>query len=102
MKIQEIYDALNQCLDKLESNNIDDRAKLDLEITVLQLKKQILLGVFDTLKELDNVTVADISKIPALVNQVDDVIEKEKKRVELVNQIVAIARMGLKAAGLPL
>ena len=102
MNIQEVYNQLQKCLDKLESNRIDDITKTDLEILVSQLKKQLLIGAFDPLKELDQVTVADVSKLPDLINQVSGVIKDEKNRVNLVNKIMAIAKMGLNAAGLQL
>ncbi len=102
MKIQEIYSQLEKCLAQLESHNIDDIAKIDLEILISQLKKQIIIGAFDPLKDLNNVTVADVSNLPNLIKQVDLVIQKEKERGELVNKIVAISKMVLKAAGLPL
>lgn len=87
MKIQEIYSQLEKCLAQLESHNIDDIAKIDLEILISQLKKQIIIGAFDPLKDLNNVTVADVSNLPNLIKQVDLVIQKEKERGELVNKI---------------
>ena len=102
MTIQEIHEQLTNTLSKLENADIDDDLKLDLEILVLQLKKQLLLGGFDPLKELSAVTVADVSKLPELVEQVDSVIRDEKRRVELIKKIISTAKIGLKAAGLPI
>ena len=102
MTIKEIYEKLKEALSKLQSADTDDDATLDLEILVLQLKKQLLLGGFDPLKELSGVTVADVSKLPQLVQEVDKVIENEAKRVKLIQRIISTAKIGLKAAGLPI
>jgi hypothetical protein len=102
MTIKEIYEKLKEALSKLQSADTDDDATLDLEILVLQLKKQLLLGGFDPLKELSGVTVADVSKLPQLVQEVDEVIENETKRVKLIQRIISTAKIGLKAAGLPI
>ncbi len=102
MNIQEVYNLLQDCLAKLQSANIDDMAKIDLEILISQLKKQIIIGAFDPLKDLNTVTVADVTSLPKLISKVDGVIRDEKNRTELVNKIVSIAKIALKAAGLPL
>jgi len=102
MNIQEMYLKLNEALVKLNQNDIDDHAKLDLEILSLQLKKQIVVGGFDPLKDIGKVTVADVSKLPSLIDKLDTDIEDEKKRTALVTQIVSIAKIALKAAGLPI
>ena len=102
MNIQEIFTKLNETLDKLNANDIDDPAKLDVEILYLQLKKQLIFGEIDLLKEIDKITVADVSKLPRLINQLDADINDENKRTALVNKIVSIAKVTLKAIGLPI
>lgn len=102
MTIQEIQKKLSEALEKLQTAHVEDDATLDLEILVLQLKKQLLLGGFDPLRELAGVTVADLSKLDALVQELAGVIEDEMKRVNLVKKIVSTAKIGLKAAGLPI
>jgi hypothetical protein len=102
MNIQKLYNQLQKCLDKLESKNVTGMAKIDLEIFVSQIKKQMLAGEFDPLKELDQVTVPNVSKLPELINQVSDVIVDEKERVKLINKIISITKMGLSATGLNL
>jgi hypothetical protein len=102
MNIKEISDNLNEALSKLQSAEIRDDQALDLEILVLQLQKQLLLSAFDPLKDLSGVTVADVSKLPALVQQVDMVIADEKARTKLVQTIISTAKIALKAAGLPI
>ncbi len=100
MNVQEIMQKLQDTQAKLEAAEVDDNSKLDLDILVLQLKKALQSAIFDPLKDLDGVTVADTSKLSSLVDQVDDVINAEKKRVALVEQITGVARTALKAAGL--
>ena len=102
MNIQEIYDQLNNCLEKLKDKDIDDEAKLDLELLVIQLKRQIRMAVFDPLKNLDNVTVADLSQLSDLISQVQEEIANEKNRAALVQKVIVLAKIGLKAAGLPI
>ncbi len=102
MNIQEIYDALVTCQNKLEEANIEDDSKLDLDILCSQLKKQLISAAFDPLKDLDNVTIADLSKLDGLTQQVDQTIQNENKRIALVKQITSIAKVALKAAGLPI
>jgi hypothetical protein len=102
MNIKEISSALIETLDKLNAADIDDHAKLDLEILSLQLKKQLLIEGFNPLKEIGSITVADVSKLPSLIGQLDQVISDEKGRTAMVNKIAAIAKIALKAAGLPI
>ncbi len=102
MTIQEVYDALVTTREKLESEEVEEDERIDLEILILQLKKQLLIAAFDPLKDLNGITVADVAKLPNLVDRLDAVITKEKKRVELVRKIVTVAKIGLRAAGLPI
>src|SRR5256885_2202583 len=102
MNMQEILQQLQATQDKLEEANVDDDAKLDLDILVLHLRRALATAVFDPLKDLDGVTVADTSKLPGLSAQVDEAIADEQKRSALVEQVVGIARTALKAAGLAL
>lgn len=102
MNIQEISSKLSETLDKLNAEGIDDTAKLELEILSLQLKKELLFSGFDPLKEITSITVADVSKLPDLVKQLDVDIGIEKNRIALVNKITAIAKNALKATGLPI
>lgn len=102
MNINEIYEQLDLCLAKLDEKEIDDEAKLDLELLAIQLKRQIRLSVFDPLKDIDSVTIADMSKLSQLVAEVNVEIQDEQKRVRLVGKIINLTKIGLKAAGLPI
>ncbi len=102
MTVQELYELLEDALKKLDDANIDDESKIDLEILVLQLKRQIIVASFDPLKDLEKVTVANVSKLRQLTAEVGREIENEQKRVQLVQQIFTIAKMALKAGGVPI
>jgi hypothetical protein len=43
-----------------------------------------------------------LSRLTPLIAQVSDEIHNEERRVELVNKIVLLAKMGLQSAGLPM
>src|SRR5437588_4016742 len=102
MNIQEIMQNLQNTQAKLDNANIDDNSKIDLDILVLQLKKALQTAVFDPLKDIDSVTVADTLQLMSLTGQLDGVIADENKRVALVEQVVGVAKTALKAAGLSL
>jgi hypothetical protein len=102
MTIEELYKLLDETVSKLDDANIDDRSKTELEILTLQLQIQLEGAVFDVLKDLDTVTVADVSKLPALCKEVEQEIRNEQQRVQLVQRLTATAKMVLKAAGLPI
>ncbi len=102
MNIDELYGHLNDCLHHLQKNQIDDDSKLELELLAIQLKRQKRLQVFDPLKNLDNVTIVDTSQLSLLVSQVQTEMSNEQRRTELVRKITLIAKIGLKAAGLPI
>lgn len=102
MTIKEIYEQLNKCLGELNEKNIDDDAKLDLELLVIHLNRQIRSDVFNPLKDINNVTVADLSRLSDLVGEVEKEIGNAQKRSALVIKVIGLAKMGLKAAGLPI
>jgi hypothetical protein len=102
MTIQEIVDELNSTFEKLDSAGVNDGAKRDLHILVLQLERELEVGVFDPLKDVDAVTVADTSQLKVLGAQVQQEIDNEKSRVQLVQKLVATAKVALRAAGVPI
>lgn len=102
MTVQELYNLLAETQRKLDAAGIDDESKLDLEILTKQIKKQIILEILDPLKDLDNVTVVDVSKLPRLCAEVAEKVEDEERRTQLVKKVVAIAKIALKAGGIPI
>lgn len=102
MTIKELMGLLEDTKSKLEQKGINDEAKLDLEILIIQTKRQIILGAWNTLKDLDEVTVVDTSKLKTLTGQLSQDIDKEEKRISLINNIIHIAKSALKGAGMPI
>lgn len=102
MTIQDILDTLQSTLDNLDDAGIKDSSRRDLQITVLQLERELEVAAFDPLKDIDSVTVADTSQLPVLAAQVQIEIDNEKARVALVQKLISTAKVGLRAAGVPL
>lgn len=102
MNINEILRTLQDAENKLDSANVDDGSKTDLDILILQLKRAMQVAIVDPLKELDKVSVADTTQLRKLTNQVQQVIDDEQARAALVGRIVGTAKVALKAAGLPI
>lgn len=102
MTTQEIFDTLQTTLDKLDDAGIDDSSKRNLHILVLQLQNELITESFNSLKDIDSVTVADTSQLPVLAAGVQTAIDDEKARTALVEKLIATAKVGLKAAGIPI
>ena len=101
MNAQEIHDLLDNVEKELREANVEEVKRLELSILARQLKMQLLLGGFDPLKDLDAVTVVDLSQLRDLTAKVGQEINNELARRDLVDKIVLIAKSGLKAAGFP-
>ena len=99
MTIQEIVDTLNATFQKLDDAGVDDATKRDLHILVLQLERELETAAFDPLKDVDSVTVADTSQLKILSQQVQQEIDNEKARVQLVQKMISTAKIALRAAG---
>ncbi|MFQ5772894.1 MAG: hypothetical protein ACE5GS_00100 [Kiloniellaceae bacterium] len=102
MNAKELKELLEDVQKKLEDNDVDEIKQLELGILARQLQMQMLVGAFDPLKDLDAVTVVDLSQLRMLTQQVEQEIQNERKRGELVDKILLIAKSGLKAAGVPI
>jgi hypothetical protein len=102
MTINEMLDLLKDTVAKLDDANIDDEAKFELEDLVIETKRAIIKSAINPLKDISQMTVVDVSQLPALTKQLGEVIEQEKKRTALIGKIVGIAKGGLKGAGVPL
>ena len=99
MTIQDILTTLQSTLQKLNDAGIDDDSRLDLQILVRQLQRQLLVAAFDPLKDIDSVTVADTSQLPGLVTQVQTAINTQNATNDIVEKIIATAKVALRAAG---
>ena len=102
MTIQEITDTLNKTFQQLDDADIDDAAKRDLHILILQLERELEVAAFDPLKDIDSVTVADTSQLKTLAAEVQQEINNEKARVQLVQKLIATSKIALRAAGVPI
>jgi hypothetical protein len=102
MTIKELIDTLNATFEKLDAAGITDAAKRDLHILILQLDRELEAAAFDPLKDLDSVTVANTSQLPVLAAQVQQAIDDEKARTQLVQKMIATAKLALRAGGVPI
>jgi hypothetical protein len=101
MTIDELYRQLSGLYARLDSAP-DDEAKLNLQMLVLQLEKQIVAESFDPLTDLAAVAGADVEQLKILIPQVDQAIATEQQRVQLVQTIISLATSALRAAGVAL
>ena len=100
MTIDELLTQLTDLSLKLELAP-DDAAKFDLQILILQLRKQVVAQAFDPLATLANSTV-EVEQLKLLIPQVDQAIQTEQRRVMLVARIISLAKIALRAAGVNL
>lgn len=97
MTIDELLTQLSDLSLKLELAP-DDATKFDLQILILQLRKQVAAQAFDPLCTLANSSV-EVEQLKLLMPQVDQAILTEQNRVMLVARIVSLAKIALRAAG---
>ena len=102
MTINELYDKLEECVSMLDQAGIDDDAKLDLDLLKIQIKRQIRLAVLNPLKDVESVTVADLSKLTDLIREVQQEIHNESKRTKALQKIIGLVKIGANAAGIPI
>jgi len=100
MTIEELLTQLSDLSLKLEAAP-DDATKFDLQILVLQLRKQVVAQAFDPLAALPASSI-EVEQLKLLMPQVDQAIQTEQTRVMLVARIVALAKIALRAAGVNL
>ena len=100
MTIDDLLTELNDLSLKLETAP-DDAAKFDLQILMLQLRKQVVAQAFDPLALLANSAV-EVVQLKLLMPQVDQAIQTEQQRVMLVARIISLAKIALRAAGVNL
>lgn len=101
MTINDLYDKLEACISALEAAGIDDDSKLELELLKLQIKRQIRLAVLSPIKDLEAVTVADLSRLSELVNEVQQEIRNEESRTKALKKVIGLVKIGANAAGIP-
>jgi hypothetical protein len=101
MTIDELVTQLNGLSAKLEPNPAND-ATFDLRILLLQVQKQAISEGFSPLTDLDGLAPVSVGELRVLMAQVDEAIATEKKRVQFVQTIIALAKTALRAAGVNL
>ena len=102
MTIQNILDELKNTDQQLAAAGIDDAAKHKLKGLIIDLKTELVMNSFDPLRDISSMTVVDVSQLPQLRQQLQQVIQDEQKRTALVQRITAIAARALSGAGLPI
>ena len=100
MTIDELLTQLSDLSLKLEMTP-DDATKFDLQILILQLRKQVGAQAFDPLATLPN-SSDEVEQLKLLMPQVDQAMRTEQSRVMLVARIVSLAKIALRAAGVNL
>jgi hypothetical protein len=101
MTVNEILDELQKTDTQLQAAGIDDRAKHKLKGLIIDLKTELVMRSFDPLRDISAMTIVDVSKLPGLRQELEQVIADEQKRTQLVKRITSIASQALKGAGLP-
>ena len=101
MTINELLTQLNSLSSKLEPVAANE-ATFDLQILLLQVQKQAITEGFSPLTDLDALAPVSVGELRVLMAQVDDAIATEKKRVQFVQTIIALAKTALRAAGVNL
>ena len=97
MTIDELLTQLSDLFLKLEVAP-DDATKFDLQILILQLRKQVAAQAFDPLSTLADSSV-EVEQLKLLMPEVDQAILTEQNRVMLVARIISLAKIALRAAG---
>ena len=98
MTIDDLLAQLRDFSIKLEPAP-DDESKFNLNLLLLEMDKQTIAAAFDPLTELSAVAPVEVDKLRALMPQVDAAIASEEKRVKLVETVISLAKVALKAAG---
>jgi len=102
MTITEISSLLDQALADQKAKGLDDDKRLKLELLTLDLRRQIRLGVFNTLKDLDAVTAVDTAQLSLLATNLKAETQNTQRRGEILEKILGVAKAGLRAAGVPI
>src|SRR5260221_13786215 len=97
MTIDELLTQLSGLSLKLELTP-DDATKFDLQILILQLRKQVVAQAFDPLTDLAN-SAGELEQLKLLMPQVDQASQTEQNRARLGGRIVSLAKTPLHAAG---
>jgi hypothetical protein len=101
MTIDELLTQLNGLSAKLEPV-AGNEATFDLRILLLQIEKQKIAQAFSPLADLNALAPVPTGQLQLLMGQVDEAIATDKKRVQFVQTVISVAKVALRAAGVPL
>jgi hypothetical protein len=101
MTIDELLMQLNGLSAKLEPV-AGEEATFDLRILLLQIEKQKVAQAFSPLADLNAVAPVPTGQLQLLMGQVDEAIAADNKRVQFVQTVISVAKVALRAAGVPL
>jgi hypothetical protein len=101
MTIDELLTQLNGLSAKLEPV-AGEEATFDLRILLLQIEKQKVAQAFSPLADLNALAPVPTGQLQLLMGQVDEAIAADNKRVQFVQTVISVAKVALRAAGVPL
>jgi hypothetical protein len=101
MTIDDLLTQLNGLSAKLEPAG-GDEATFDLRILLLQVEKQKVAQAFSPLADLNALAPVPTGQLQLLMGQVDEAIAADNKRVQFVQTVISVAKVALRAAGVPL
>jgi hypothetical protein len=103
MTIDELLTQLNGLSAKLEPV-AGEEATFDLRILLLQIQieKQKVAQAFSPLADLNALAPVPTGQLQLLMGQVDEAIAADNKRVQFVQTVISVAKVALRAAGVPL
>ena len=101
MTIDELLTQLNHLSAKLEPV-AGDEATFDLRIFLLQIEKQKIAQAFSPLADLNALAPVPTGQLQILMGQLDEAIATDSKRVQFVQTVISVAKVALRAAGVPL
>jgi hypothetical protein len=79
-----------------------EEATFDLRILLLQIEKQKVAQAFSPLADLNALAPVPTGQLQLLMGQVDEAIAADNKRVQFVQTVISVAKVALRAAGVPL
>lgn len=101
MTIDELLTQL-KCLSAKLEPVAGDEATFDLRILLLQIEKQKIAQAFSPLADLNALAPVPTGQLQVLMAQVDQAIATDSKRVQFVQTVISVAKVALRAAGVPL
>jgi hypothetical protein len=99
--IQALYQRVSDCMDKLNRAAVSDSSSLALDLVVTQLRIRLQAGVYDPMRTFGNSQERNIARLQLLIDQLDQVMDREESRKMLVIEVVALAKGVVRTEGIP-